>query len=176
MKYLKYIDESMKDEEICEKAVINDGLNLSYVPKKLRSEKIYKIAFLQNASCVSLIPSDILKKIISELIYSIDNNPVNSKLLLLSELKPGDTISNAYSSIMKHDSWYSSLLRRYSGDNRKTTLQWIKDVFEESKKYMINKKLFRECIQNLSNLKITYQDDKDIIDEINTIQENYLAL
>lgn len=172
-KFLKFIPDSMKDIEICEKAVKSDGLNIQYIPKELLNEKISKIAILQNASCVVMINDLILKKLISEWLEEINNNPVLPKLNLINSIKKGDTISTTYQSVMDHSSWSSSLWRTFSNDSRKMTVRWIRDTFEESRKYMINKDFINECISKLDNLKGTYEDDKVIYDEIEMIQKDF---
>lgn len=171
--YFKHVNDAMKDEEICEKAVKSDGFNIQYVPKELINENLCKIAILQNGSCASLINDKILKKIVNELLKDIIDNPVLPKLDLISKIKKGDTISTTYQSVMEHSSWSATIWRTFSKDSRKVTVQWIRETFEEAKKYMISKELLRECISRLDNLKGTYEDDNSISVEIESIKKDF---
>ena len=175
VEYLMAVDRNILTVELCEKVVRYDGMSLVQIPKSLRTEKVCKLALMQNASCAFKIEEDVLKKILLELKEDL-NHPSISKLELICKLQEGETISYTYSTIMVHDSWYTRLWRTFSSDTRKLTIQWIRDAYESCKDVFVPKGLIVKSLKNLDTLKVTYAGDGETIEEIVRIQGEYMIL
>ena len=102
------------------------------------------------------------------------------KLEFLSQVKQGDKINTKEMSFSPKDSWISSLKRTYSREDRKLTLQYIKDVVrdttdildrykDEKDYYNIIKQSFTNAKSGIENLLITYKDSPEIISVLRVI-------
>lgn len=98
-----------------------------------------------------------------------------SNLLLLSTLEAGKTLSTSSLTIIDHGSWSSSFWRRYSGENRALTIEFIKGIFLDAINCLdsnYSQELFDKILNALAgfaSLKETYKDDATIVAEINNI-------
>lgn len=107
-----------------------------------------------------------------------------NNLNVVSQLKPGSTLSTSTMTIVDHTAWSGSVWRTYAGENRNQTIACIKRVFlealtilkinnqEESNSYRDVKIGLETGILGLLSLKETYKGDYYLIGEIDTIIES----
>lgn len=98
---------------------------------------------------------------------------VLNDLKVVASICAGDTVSTTRMIVLNHNSWMSSIWRKYSGENRKNTVQFVRMIFLESVSILdentdIIPKI-NDAILGFLNLKITYTDDKEICKEIDDI-------
>lgn len=172
--YIMYIPEALLDHEIVRKSIDFSIENIVDIPSELISDELYIEILKNDASWLPFIEDrDRTTNIMNILLDQFENNEATRRLKLISELKPGDTISSNYSMIMNHKSWYSSFWRTYSGDTRMNTIEWIKNTFDMASKTFLDKNLFKNALIGVNNLCITYENDESIKQEIEELIKKY---
>lgn len=120
--------------------------------------------------------------------HHLDDNNFNSSdakqlkiisdLELISSIQPGQTLSISSMTVLNHKSWGSSLLRRYNGEDRKSTIGFIEGVLIESVSFCelsLDPAMFlgiESALKGFLSLKETYKRDYYTIGEIDRIVDN----
>src|SRR3972149_10231129 len=96
-------------------------------------------------------------------------NRIISDLSIIASLTPGKTLSNSTMTVIDHNTWSSSIWRRYAGEDRKNTIGTIKGILTEATSFC-NLSPSDEIIVNIeasltgfSSLKETYKGDYYLI-------------
>ena len=85
---------------------------------------------------------------------------LQDRINLIENLKEGYTISVKNKTLVYHNSWYTTIWRTYSGENRNITLEYIKNTIIE----MINNKIkISKAVIGFLTLNETYKKDKNFI-------------
>lgn len=93
-------------------------------------------------------------------------------LNVIASIKPGMTLSDTTMTVVDHNSWSSSFWRRYSGENRNTTINRIKDLMDEALSMDYSSELddaIERALVGINNLKETYKDDQEIVLKLDLI-------
>jgi hypothetical protein len=105
-------------------------------------------------------------------------NDIISKLITISTLTDGTTLSPSYDQVVTHNSWSTAIWRRYQGDSRKTTVIYIRDTLNcalellkigSEADQLTLKSYITQALTGFSHLKNTYKGDFDTIGLISTI-------
>ena len=100
------------------------------------------------------------------------------KLSTIASLEKGQTLSTCYEAPLTHNSWSTSFMRTYNREDRRKTIDFIKDIFDRSLVMLSTLKSderseLKTAIQNalvgVENLKVTYKGDYYVIGLINTM-------
>lgn len=98
-----------------------------------------------------------------------------SDLAIVSSLRPGKTLSSSTMTIVGHEDWSTKIWRTYSRENRKDTINFIKNIFNEAIA-ILSISPSQDLFTSISNaaigfghLRETYKGDYYIIAEINRI-------
>jgi len=102
---------------------------------------------------------------------------LDKRLELLQKVQPGDTISVTYLTVEKHNSWYTSLWRTWSGDSRHKVLTFLKETWEmmktQSPEYVnTHVDTFTRAMESLQT---TYQEDVDFNEQVNEIRKDIVT-
>jgi hypothetical protein len=98
-----------------------------------------------------------------------------SDLKIIGSLQPNQTLSSSTMSIIDHGTWSSSLWRKYAGESRKDTINFIRNIFldaiaifeiDESHELIL---AIDEGVRGFTNLEETYRGDYLTIAEIHKI-------
>lgn len=103
-----------------------------------------------------------------------------NNLNVVSQLKPGSTLSTSTMTVIDHNAWSGSFWRTYARENRTQTVTYIKSLFQEAisilKTTQSNHPSIKDitinvetAILGLSSLQETYKGDYYLLSEIDQI-------
>lgn len=93
-------------------------------------------------------------------------------LKVIGLITPGMTLSTTTMTLVNHKTWSGAAWRRYSGENRKITVDFIRDLLNEAFDSESSEELdfaIENALTGVNNLKETYKDDQNIIIELDLI-------
>lgn len=105
-------------------------------------------------------------------------DPIYKDLQLLSQLKPGKTLSTSKMAIIDHSSWSSAFFRRYYGEDRHKTLEKINEILTKALKQAQNMliaqdpqldhfvELFQKALTGVETLRETYDNDAELVKSV----------
>lgn len=104
------------------------------------------------------------------------------KLHFLAQIDGGYKPNLFNLSLVDGNSWYGAILRFWKGENRKSTIQWLEKLIEETieainlytKSNYLSLLLLRlsEARKGITAMKKTYDSDKHTLSQINVILDN----
>ena len=96
---------------------------------------------------------------------SLEQEKIIKQLKLISSLQDGQTLSTSSETIIPHNAWSTTFWRTYYSEDRKKSIEYIKNAFEnalilykEDPSIKIN---IDNALIGLKNLKLTYKSDHD---------------
>jgi hypothetical protein len=108
----------------------------------------------------------------------IEKEKILSFLKIVSLLTSGYTLSTSTMTIIDHNAWGTSIWRKYAGEDRIQSIEYIRHIFDDALSFL-NKKYSLDLIEGIksalkgfASLKETYKDSYSIIGKIDYIIEN----
>lgn len=98
-----------------------------------------------------------------------------SDLKVISCLKPGKTLSTSTMTVIDHGSWATTFWRTYKGENKKETVNFIKNIFDNAVKTFQDNgsedllKQINDALEGFETLKETYKGYTTTIKDIDDI-------
>lgn len=93
----------------------------------------------------------------------------NDELMLLSKIRPGETYSPYYRSIVAYRGWTASIWRTYRRESAQQIATHIKSVLELAIAESTHNPLLLDALAGCRNLLITYKDDPAAILSIHSV-------
>jgi hypothetical protein len=103
------------------------------------------------------------------------SNNLSSDLALISNIKPGDTLSVSTRTIINHNSWTATITRWTWSENRQVTVRFIKEVIKlallklsDTFDYALLDKVL-QAGNGIKGLMVTYSDDNTLVIKLTRI-------
>lgn len=112
----------------------------------------------------------------------VDLKPLLEKLEFLGQIEEDQKINLSNMSLVSSESWFSSIIRLFRGDNRQEARKYIEETIDEAIKAIDNYRnsVFLKNLINALNkgrvgikaLSYTYRNDPDIVARFSVICQN----
>lgn len=114
-----------------------------------------------------------------------DFTNINTKLTVLTKIKPGDKVCFRQLIPVPGNSIFSSFIRYYDGESRETNLNDLNDLLKSIRSsvskfgihhlYILLDNL-EKAIEGLKNLKVTYEDDTVYVSKLDKIISEFESI